>query len=464
MSQRPPPSFLVLALEPGHLRAALVRRGKSAPLEVRAFSAPLTLDLLHPEPELVGREIRNQLEAAGAKERHGVVALPPAWVMTLSLAVPPGLVGDDLDGFLQLAAERGFPSAPEELQIVRSVWEAGGERRVTLLAVARAQLDKLDIVLRAAGLRSAGFTLALPAVSGALGAATEGQFTLWLEGDGAVLLVGLQGAVVAWRALEATIESEAGERVLHSAALLRELRITLQQVPEAVRPVLRRLALQGDPALAGALATAVEGWAAEAGVEVVKAGPGRVPGEELVERLARAWAVGEAGGLEFLPPRPSRWAQLAARYSSRRLATAGAAVAALLLLTGLGFGWQEYRLWSLRSRWEAMAPAVKELETVQARIREHRSWHDTSFRNLSILRKVTECFPETGAVTAKSFEIQGQTNVTVSGTARDNASLLRTQDLLRQSREVQAVKIEQIRGKTPAQFTFKFRWSGGTTP
>ena len=184
MSQRPPPSFLVLALEPGHLRAALVRRGKSAPPEVRAFSAPLTLDLLHPEPELVGREIRNQLEAAGVAERHVVVALPPAWVMTLPVAVPPGLAGDDLDGFLQLAAERGFPSAPEELQIVRSAWEAGGERRVTLLAVARTQLDKLDLVLRAAGLRPAGFTLALPAVPGALGTATEGQFTLWLEGDG----------------------------------------------------------------------------------------------------------------------------------------------------------------------------------------------------------------------------------------------------------------------------------------
>lgn len=464
MSHRPPPSFLVLALEPGHLRAALVRRGKSAPPEVRAFSAPLTLDLQHPEPELVGREIRNQLETAGVKERHVVVAVPPAWVMTLPVGVPPGLEGADRDGFLQLAAERGFPSAPEELQIVRSAWEAGGEPRVTLLAVARAQLDKLDLVLRAAGLRPAGYTLAQPAIPGALGSAAEGQITLWLEREGAVLLVGLQGAVVVWRALEATIESEAGERVLHTAALLRELRITLQQVPAAARPALRRLALQGDPSLTVPLAMAVAAWAAEAGLEVLAADPAGVPGEQLVGRLALARASAEAGSFEFLPPRPSRWAQLAARYSSRRLATAGVAVAALLLLSGLGFGWQEYRLWSLRARWDAMAPVVKELETVQSRIREYRSWYDTSFRDLSILRKVTECFPDTGAVTAKSFEIHGQTNVTVSGTARDNASLLRTQDLLRQSREVQAVKIEQIRGKTPAQFTFNFRWVGGNSP
>jgi hypothetical protein len=52
--------------------------------------------------------------------------------------------------------------------------------------------------------------------------------------------------------------------------------------------------------------------------------------------------------------------------------------------------------------------------------------------------------------------------VSVTGTARDNASLLRTLDLLRQAKEIQGLKIEQIRGKTPAQFTFTFRWVGGS--
>ena len=61
---------------------------------------------------------------------------------------------------------------------------------------------------------------------------------------------------------------------------------------------------------------------------------------------------------------------------------------------------------------------------------------------------------------AKSFEIHAPANVSVTGTARDNASLLRTLDQLRQAKEVQGLKIEQIRGKTPAQFTFTFRWVG----
>lgn len=78
---------------------------------------------------------------------------------------------------------------------------------------------------------------------------------------------------------------------------------------------------------------------------------------------------------------------------------------------------------------------------------------------------MTECFPENGSVTARSFEVHGTVpTVTVTGTARDNAALLRTLDELRKTREVQGLKIEQIRGKVPAQFTFTFRWNTNPTP
>jgi hypothetical protein len=109
-----------------------------------------------------------------------------------------------------------------------------------------------------------------------------------------------------------------------------------------------------------------------------------------------------------------------------------------------------------------MQARVTQLDGVQARIREFAPWYDTNFRSLSILKRVTECFPENGSVTAKSFEVHGNAIVTISGTARDNASLLRVQELLRQSKEVQGLKIEQIRAKNPMQFTLTFRWIGST--
>ncbi|MEI6467771.1 MAG: hypothetical protein WCQ89_23830, partial [Verrucomicrobiota bacterium] len=144
------------------------------------------------------------------------------------------------------------------------------------------------------------------------------------------------------------------------------------------------------------------------------------------------------------------------------LATAGFAVGGAAVLALGVFAWQEFSRWSLRSEWEAMAADVTELEGIQGSIREFRPWYDESYRNLTIMKRVVECFPDNGSVSAKSFEIHGPANVSVTGTARDNASLLRTLDQLRQAKEVQGLKIEQIRGKTPAQFTFTFRWVGNT--
>src|SRR6185295_4190077 len=109
--------------------------------------------------------------------------------------------------------------------------------------------------------------------------------------------------------------------------------------------------------------------------------------------------------LEFLPPRPSQFALLMARYNSKRLATVGFAVGgAAVVALGL-FAWQEYERWSLRSQWDAIAVDVKALDAVQARIDEFRPWYDESFRNLTILSRITTCFPDSGTLTAHSVEI-----------------------------------------------------------
>jgi hypothetical protein len=70
-------------------------------------------------------------------------------------------------------------------------------------------------------------------------------------------------------------------------------------------------------------------------------------------------------------------------------------------------------------------------------------------------------FPEDGAVTAKTIEIRDGNAVTCSGTASDSAALLRTLGQLRAADGVSDVKVEQIRGNAPMQFTFDFQWGNG---
>ena len=146
----------------------------------------------------------------------------------------------------------------------------------------------------------------------------------------------------------------------------------------------------------------------------------------------------------------------------RRLALAGFVLGAVAVLTLGAFGWQEYRRWSLRSEWGAMRAQVTDLAALQSLIHDYRPWYDSSFHSLSILRSVTESFPDNGSVTAKSFEIHGLSGVSVTGTARDNSALLRTLDQLRKTKEIQDLKIEQIRGKAPLHFTLSFHWNNNS--
>lgn len=461
-AQRKLPSVLGLAIVDGQLRAAQVARAKNAIAVLRSTTAPLALDLLHPEPELVGREIKNHLEAAHLRERHCVVALPPAWVMSQHAAVPD-LSPADTASLLQIEAEKGFPCAPDELQISPSAHRTATERYVTQMAVRQEQIARLSEVLKSAGLKPVSFTLGLLALPGAMVPAGQGRITLLLEAKGATLLISAGGGVAAYRTFEATIESEAGEVVVNGPMLARDLRITFEQVPAGLREEIRTLALCGDPKLTGPVAGILADWARDTGLTIVADGPSVRPAAEvIVEQVAERFLKEGPSALEFLPPRPSRWAQLMARYNSKRLATAGFGAAAAVVLALAAFGWQEFRLWSLRSDWSGMAAQVTDLDAVQGRIREFRPWYDTSFRNLTIIRRVVDCFPDNGSVSAKSFEIHGLANISVTGTARDNASLLRTLDLLRQAKEIQGLKIEQIRGKTPTQFTFTFRWVGSS--
>lgn len=457
------PSVLGLTFADGHLWACHVTRAKGVNEVVKSTSAALALDILHPEAELVGREIKNHLDVAGIRERHCVVALPPGWIMSQHTTVPD-LAAEDANSFLQIEAEKGFPCDPAQLQIARSFHRSSGAAYVTQLAVRKEQLDQLAAALKAAGLKVVSFTVGLAALPDVVAPVGKGRITLAIEPKGATLLISAGGGIAAFRTCEASIESEAGENVVNGAAVARELRITFEQIPADLRGDLSQLSLCGDETMRRQLGEKLADWAQAERLELVRGESPKSVAEKVAEQVAARWVAVDGPDLEFLPPHPGRWALMMARYNSKRLATVGFGVGGVAVLALLFFAWQEILRWSLRSEWESMAVEVKSLDVVQDRIREFRPWYDESFRNLTILSRVTECFPDNGSVTAKSVEIHGLTTQTVSitGTARDNASLLRTLDQLRKVKEIQGVKVEQIRGKIPAQFTFTFRWKGNT--
>src|SRR5262249_44815020 len=122
--------------------------------------------------------------------------------------------------------------------------------------------------------------------------------------------------------------------------------------------------------------------------------------------LAARYLTGAPARLEFLPPKVRPWQQFTTRFSSKRLALTGATAGSVAVLVLGAFAVQQWQLSRLQGLWTAMEPKVKELESLQQQIRKYRPWFDNSFQNLSILRKLTEAFPEDGAVSAKTVEIR----------------------------------------------------------
>ena len=469
--RKPLTSLLGLTLDGSRLEGVVLRRTNGALQKLQSFSVTLTLDPLTAMPELVGREIRNHLDAVGVRERHCVVGLPLKWVLTMHTELPK-LSEEDAASLLQLEAERSLPSDPAALRLASSRCTlAGGQHYITLAGIPSTQLTSLEQVLMAARLKPVSFALRLAALQLPGTINSDGVLALMVGEHQVSLQVTCGDGIAALRALDGTLENESGQRVLHANLVAREARITLGQLPAELRARVKRIRIFGSRVLAEQLAEemVLKFGPMGLGVELVTAYSPKEFGVQLPSEavlsgafsLAARALLGQAPAFEFLPPKPTVWQQLSTRYASGKARTVGMSAAAGLLLVIGAFGVQQVQLQLLRSRWNRMAAKVHELEALQQQIRQYRPWFDDSFRSLSILKQVTLAFPEDGAVTAKTIDIRNGSLVSCSGNARDQAAFLKTYGQLRATAHIADLKVDQMRGKTPMQFTFGFRWQQG---
>jgi hypothetical protein len=462
-------SVLGLALDGSRLEGVVLRRTNGALQLQQTFSVMLSLDPLTAATELIGREIRNHLDAAGVRERHCVVGVPLKWTLTAHTELPPL---PDAMSLLQLEAERGFPCDVATLRLANSRCPlSAGKQHVTLAGIPNSQLAALEQVLAAAKLKPVSFALGLAALQPPVEEVSSGVLALAIGENQVSLQITCGGGVAALRGLEGAIEDEAGRRKLHADLVAREARITLGQLPEELRETVKRIRIFGPRELAQQLADEMELRFEPMGLNIEIAAaysPNefgvQLPPEASVSpafSLAARLLAGQTPVFEFLPPKPTALEQLVVRYASGQLRTAGAAAAGVVAIVGGLFLFQEFQLILLRSQWSAMSAKAQELDGLQQQIQQYRPWFDDSFRSLTILRELTLAFSEDGAVTAKTVEIRDGNTVTCSGTARDNTALLRTLNQLRTAKGVTDVKLGQIRGKSPMQFTFDVHYGNG---
>jgi len=395
--------------------------------------------------------------------------LPLNWAMTLTVKLPE-IPEEDVADFLQIEAERGLPYSPDELMLAHSRFTtANGDKFATLIGVPREHVTRLEAVLQAAQLRPVTFSLGLTALQPADVESGAGTLSLLAAESSVAMQISVGGGVANLRTIDGAFEQVGAERELQGEHIARELRITLGQLPPEVREAIKRVRVFGRSEAAQELVEELRGVAESWGLKIepvrehaaqefgVKIPPGTAISPALILAVRRL--AGETG-FEFLPPKISEWKKLTQRYSSGKLAYAGAGAGALALIVILAFFIQQIVLWHWQSKWTRMEPRVTDLTKIRDQIRRYRPWYDESVRTLSILRRITEAFPQDGAVSAKTIELREPARVTCSGTARNREVLIKTLDDLRKAKEISDVHIEMTRGNTPLEFTFNFQWGG----
>ena len=465
-------SVLGLVLDGSRLDGVVLRRANGALQTLQTFSVTLTLDPLTAEPELVGREIRNQLDAAEIRERNCILGVPLKWVLTAQTELPP-LPEADAASLLQLEAEKNFHADIETLQIDDSRTPLAGDKKFVLLAgIPNAHLAVLENVLAAAKLKPVSFGLGLAALQFCGDKKSDGVLALVIGESNIGLQISIGGGVAALRALEGTLENEGSRRTVRPEIIARETRVTLGQLPAELRAQVKRIRIFGPRDVAQTLADEMElkfeplglqvefatAYAADEFGATLPVGAAVSPAFSLAARLLAE----QKPAFEFLPPKPTLLEQFATKYSSGRLRTTGAIAAGGALILAAIFLFQQFQLWRLRSQWSQMSAKVGQLENIQANIRQYRPWYDGTFKHLSILRQLSLAFPETGAVTVKNIEVRDGNTVTCSGTANDNAALQSVETALSGAAGVTEVHHEQSRGsKPPIQFVFSFKFNNG---
>jgi hypothetical protein len=465
-------SVLGMALDGNRLEAVVLRRSNGTVQVRQSVVAQLALSPLNDAPELVGREIRNHLDEAGIRERRVAVCLPLGWVLTLQTKVPE-LSDADRASFLQLEGERGFHSGPETLFTAPSLFTPpGGEAFATLLAVPRNHLATLERVLRAAKLKPVTFAIGVTALQPPADD-KERVIALAIRTNSVDLQVSGGGGVIALRALDSAIETQGAQKRISSDLIAREIRITLGQLPDGLSEGSGKIRIFGQGEMTRQFVTdisprlAAMGLKTEAVERVSTAHFDKpLPAEIAVSpavALAAAWVRGANSNPDFLPPRIQPWQQLlSSGMSKKRLVWAAEAAAAVVFCIAVAFAWQQWEIATLTSKWKAMEPRVTELTADQDQIKKFRAYYDQTFRDLRLLKLVTDAFPEDGSVSAKTINVHDLAKVTCTGVARDNDSYVRVFGKLSDDTNEISGLHHEVRGQKPMQFSLDFQFEGET--
>ena len=349
---------------------------------------------------------------------------------------------------------------PADMAFGASLGGDGTAERATVMAVPLAQYSNLRRALRLVGWRHAEVTVLPVALAGPGDEAEHIRASLLVGPRWVDFVVCRDRSIVLLRRLAGTVPG-APRPEPDLAAVSGELRLSLGQLPEAVRRQLRRIAIIGSRDPARKLHAELSSTA-PAGVRLELQ---EMDGETtLLAHVADRAAYQARNGKLALTLAPITVAAKphGIRWSRRQLAW-GAGLVLLLGGTLVGLGLRQQRqLNRLQASWHAMEPRTQTVREILAQAKARAPWLSDEPLSLDILRAVTLAFPEHGTIWTTRVQTKGRTEVTVSGKALNREAWLQVLEALRQSPGVRDLRVSQLReasdGKAPMSFALSFTW------
>jgi hypothetical protein len=456
-----PRSVLALTLESGRLVVNHVLAGGEGGGVSQTLSIPAGAEEVFKDPEKAGAQLASALEAAGIRQRRCVVCVPAGWALSASTELPD-VSAEDLQGFIELRAEREFPVAVSELRIAHCPWSLpDGERRTTLAAVPVKRMDAIDRMLAAAGCRAVSVSLAL----GECLMEPKPALHFIANGTHTDVIVTAGGGVVSMRSLGGPGPDD--ETPFDPAVFYREVRITLGRLPETIRREVRQAHFSGSPVSAQRLFDKTRDQLRNLGLESIESAATRGTGQpqavtDPAVKAAELYLREKPVAFEFFVPEVNRWQAMALRYDTQRHRRIAAVAVSVIFLPVLVFfvraRWEDHLL----AEWNGMKKNAGELDALQQKIHKFRPWFEPTPQVLQTLNNLIAAFPEQGDVWAKSLQFAEGNKVSCTGFARNQPALLALLDHLRARPDVSGLQVQQLRGDSPIQFSFTFKWEPGS--
>lgn len=454
-------SLIGISVEPDRVAICRLRRqGKSAEL-LESFNAPIPTPAFRDDPVQAGHELRRHLQASGIRGSRCAVCVPLSWAITSELDLPD-LSETDMDSLAELEAQKRFPLPPDELRLAVARNRDGHvPRRGLLVGVPAEHLSNVETVLKAARLHPVSITFGMAALAQE---APEPHCLLVHVGQGVVdLAIVCDGAITTLRNLLWQVDSSATDAHARIREIAQQIRITLGQLSQEQRGLLRTAVLYFDDGWPEEALASFQDALSRMGLNIVLGSHSawdQAPQTCLaLAACAKHTLLGLPAVVDLAVKRTARLQSAAARLSARWFRWVVGVPTVLVMCLASAFVWQDRRLARLERAWDEAAPRVQEAQAIQDNVRKYRSWYDDSIPSLAAPKHLASSFPEEGVVWLKSLQVKDRTMATCSGSARTREDWMRVMSKLGKNRDINDLKVVQARGSGPFTFTVTFRCS-----